>query len=182
MRSSSKTFVGLAGLGILVAAARAGVPIPEAAANVTDPVTNVDGGPTASATPTPTAAATAAPKPGTQPKPTTKPSSTKPGANATPTPTPAPTPPPATSAAVSKTSASINYEFGTIQIQVTKEAGNITAVSYLKQSYTRVPNGTMAYLVNASIQANGSNFTKVSRATVTTNAYKKALEDALAKF
>ncbi len=182
MRSSSKTFVGLAGLGILVAAARAGVPIPEAAANVTDPVTNVDGGPTASATTTPTAAATAAPKPGTQPKPTTKPSSTKPGANATPTPTPAPTPPPATSAAVSKTSASINYEFGTIQIQVTKEAGNITAVSYLKQSYTRVPNGTMAYLVNASIQANGSNFTKVSRATVTTNAYKKALEDALAKF
>jgi uncharacterized protein with FMN-binding domain len=158
------------------------VPIPEAAANVTDPVTNVDGGPTASATTTPTAAATAAPKPGTQPKPTTKPSSTKPGANATPTPTPAPTPPPATSAAVSKTSASINYEFGTIQIQVTKEAGNITAVSYLKQSYTRVPNGTMAYLVNASIQANGSNFTKVSRATVTTNAYKKALEDALAKF
>lgn len=182
MRSSSKTFVGLAGLGILVAAARAGVPIPDAAANVTDPITNVDGGPTASATPTPTATATAASKPGTKPKPTTKPSSTKPGATATPTPTPAPTPPPATSAAVSKTSASINYEFGTIQIKVTKEAGNITAVSYLKQSYTRVPNGTMEYLVNASIQANGSNFTKVSRATVTTNAYKKALEDALAKF
>jgi len=176
VRSSSKTFVGLAGLGILVAAARAGVPIPDAAANVTDPVTNVDGGPTAIATPTPTATATAAPKS------VTKPSSTKPGATATPTPTPAPTPPPASSAAVSKTSASINYEFGTIQIKVTKEAGNITAVSYLKQSYTRVPNGTMEYLVNASIQANGSNFTKVSRATVTTNAYKKALEDALAKF
>lgn len=176
MRSSSKTFVGLAGLGILVAAARAGVPIPDAAANVTEPVTNVDGGPTATATPTPTATATAAPKPGT------KPSSTKPSATATPTPKPTPTPPPATSAAVTKTSAAINYEFGTIQIQVTKEAGNITAVSYLKQSYTRVPNGTMAYLVNASIQANGSNFTKVSRATVTTNAYKQALEDALAKF
>lgn len=183
MRSSSKTFVGLAGLGILVAAARAGVPIPDAAANVTDPVSTVDGGPTATTTPTPTATATAAPKPGTKPKPTTKPSSTKPGATATPTPTPtpAPTPPPATSAAVTKTSSAINYEFGTIQIKVTKEAGNITAVSYLKQSYTRVPNGTMEYLVNASIQANGSNFTKVSRATVTTNAYKKALEDALAK-
>ena len=182
MRSSSKTFVGLAGLGILVAAARAGVPIPDAAANVTDPVSTVDGGPTATATPTPTATASAAPKPGTKPKPTTKPSSTKPSATATPTPKPTPTPPPATSAAVTKTSAAINYEFGTIQIQVTKEAGNITAVSYLKQSYTRVPNGTMAYLVNASIQANGSNFTKVSRATVTTNAYKQALEDALAKF
>ena len=186
MRSSSKTFVGLAGLGILVAAARAGVPIPDAAAIGTDPVTNVDGGPTATATPTPTATATAtaAPKPGTKSKPTTKPSSTKPGATTTPkpTPTPTPTPPPATSAAVSKTSAAINYEFGTIQVKVTKEGGNITAVSYLKQSYTRVPNGTMAYLVNASIQANGSNFTKVSSATVTTNAYKKALEDALAKF
>ena len=182
MRSSSKTFVGLAGLGILVAAARAGVPIPDAAANVTEPVTNVDGGPTATTTPTPTATASAAPKPGTKPKPTTKPSSTKPSATATPTPKPTPTPPPATSAAVTKTSAAINYEFGTIQIKVTKEAGNITAVSYLKQSYTRVPNGTMEYLVNASIQANGSNFTKVSRATVTTNAYKQALEDALAKF
>jgi len=166
----------------LVAAARAGVPIPDAAASVTEPVTNVDGGPTATATPTPTATATAAPKPGTKPKPTNKPSSTKPSATPTPTPKPTPTPPPATSAAVTKTSAAINYEFGTIQIQVTKEAGNITAVSYLKQSYTRVPNGTMAYLVNASIQANGSNFTKVSRATVTTNAYKQALEDALAKF
>jgi len=182
VRSSSKTFVGLAGLGILVAAARAGVPIPDAAANVTDPVSTEDGGPTATATPTPTATASAAPKPGTKPKPTTKPSSTKPSATDTPTPKPTPTPPPATSAAVTKTSAAINYEFGTIQIQVTKEAGNITAVSYLKQSYTRVPNGTMAYLVNASIQANGSNFTKVSRATVTTNAYKQALEDALAKF
>ena len=182
MRSASKTFVGLAGLGILVAAARAGVPIPDAAANVTEPVTNVDGGPTATTTPTPTATASAAPKPGTKPKPTTKPSSTKPSATATPTPKPTPTPPPASSAAVTKTSSAINYEFGTIQIKVTKEAGNITAVSYLKQSYTRVPNGTMEYLVNASIQANGSNFTKVSRATVTTNAYKKALEDALAKF
>jgi uncharacterized protein with FMN-binding domain len=182
VRSSSKTFVGLAGLGILVAAARAGVPIPDAAANVTDPVSTVDGGPTATATPTPTATASAAPKPGTKPKPTIKPSSTKPSATATPTPKPTPTPPPATSAAVTKTSSAINYEFGTIQIKVTKEAGNITAVSYLKQSYTRVPNGTMEYLVNASIQANGSNFTKVSRATVTTNAYKKALEDALEKF
>ena len=67
-------------------------------------------------------------------------------------------------------------------MKVTKDAGNITAVSYLKSSSTRLPKGTLTYLVNASIQANGSNFTKVSRATVTTDAYKKALEDALAKF
>lgn len=174
MRSSSKTFVGLAGLGILVAAARAGMPLPDPAAIATEPATNVDAGPTATATPTPTA--TAKPKPGTKPKPATKPA-------ATPTPKPTtPTTPPATGTAVSQTSAAIRYEYGTIQVKVTKDAGNITAVSYLKSSSTRLPKGTLAYLVNASIQANGSNFTKVSRATVTTDAYKKALEDALAKF
>lgn len=171
MRSSSKTFVGLAGLGILVAAARAGMPLPDPAAIATEPATNVDAGPTATATPTPTA--TAKPKPGTKPKPATKPTAT---------PTPKPTTPPATGTAVSQTSAAIRYEYGTIQVKVTKDAGNITAVSYLKSSSTRLPKGTLAYLVNASIQANGSNFTKVSRATVTTDAYKKALEDALAKF
>lgn len=173
MRSSSKTFVGLAGLGILVAAARAGMPLPDPAAIATEPTTSVDVGPTASPTPTATATATAKPKPGTKPKPATKPTAT---------PTPKPTTPPATGTAVSQTSAAIRYEYGTIQVKVTKDAGNITAVSYLKSSYTRLPTGTLTYLVNASIQANGSNFTKVSRATVTTDAYKKALEDALAKF
>ena len=180
MRSSSKTFVGLAGLGILVAAARAGMPLPDPSAIANEPATNVEVGPTATATPTPTptatATATAKPKPGTKPKPATKPA-------ATPTPKPTtPTTPPATGTAVSQTSAAIRYEFGTIQVKVTKDAGSITAVSYLKSSYTRLPKGTLTYLVNASIQANGSNFTKVSRATVTTDAYKNALEDALAKF
>lgn len=171
MRSSSKTFVGLAGLGILVAAARAGMPLPEPSAIANEPTA------TATPTATPSATATAAPKPGTTPTP--KPTK-KPAATATTKPTP--TPPPATGTAVSKTSAAINYEYGTIQVKVTKDAGNITAVSYLKSSSTRLPTGTLAYLVNASIQANGSNFTKVSRATITTDAYKRALEDALAKF
>jgi uncharacterized protein with FMN-binding domain len=151
------------------------MPLPDPAAIATEPTTNVDVGPTATATPTPTATATATakPKPGTKPKPATKPTAT---------PTPKPTTPPATGTAVSQTSAAIRYEYGTIQVKVTKDAGNITAVSYLKSSSTRLPKGTLAYLVNASIQANGSNFTKVSRATVTTDAYKRALEDALAKF
>ena len=70
----------------------------------------------------------------------------------------------------------------TIQVKVTKTGATITNVTYVQATYTRVPNGTMSYLVSASIQANGSNFTKVSRATVTTNAYKQALESALGKF
>lgn len=169
MRSATKTFVGLAGLGIMIAAAKAGMPLPDAAAVVTEN--------TSSNTATPTPTATATPKPTTttkpKPKPTTKPK---------PTATAKPTPPPVVAGAVSKTSAAINYEYGTIQVKVTKDAGNITDVTYLQSSYTRLPNGTLTYLVNASIQANGSNFTKVSRATVTTNAYKKALESALGKF
>jgi uncharacterized protein with FMN-binding domain len=147
------------------------MPLPEPSAIANEPTA------TATPTATPSATATAAPKPGTTPTP--KPTK-KPAATATTKPTP--TPPPATGTAVSKTSAAINYEYGTIQVKVTKDAGNITAVSYLKSSSTRLPTGTLAYLVNASIQANGSNFTKVSRATITTDAYKRALEDALAKF
>lgn len=178
MRSATKTFVGLAGLGIMVAAAKAGMPLPDNAAVVADPASNPGATASASptATPSPTATATAKPKPGA----TTKPVPAKPKPTATATPTPTSTPPP--SGAVSKTSAAINYEFGTIQVKVTKDGGNITDVTYIQATYTRVPSGTMSYLVNASIQANGSNFTKVSRATVTTNAYKQALESALGKF
>lgn len=184
MRTATKTFVGLAGIGIVVAAAKAGMPIPEANALVANNGSTETAAPTAEPSTTPTQTAT--PKPTATAKPiTTKPSATKPKptttATATPTPTPTPTPTQSTGA-VSKTSAAINYEFGTIQVKVTKTGSNITDVTYLQATYTRVPNGTMAYLVNASIQANGSNFTKVSRATVTTNAYKQALENALGKF
>ena len=180
MRSATKTFVGLAGLGIVIAAAKAGMPIPEANAQVANNGSAETAAPTATPTTTPTQTAT--PKPTATAKPiTTKPSTTKPKPTATATPTPTPTPTQSTGV-VSKTSAAINYEFGTIQVKVTKTGSNITDVTYLQATYTRVPNGTMAYLVNASIQANGSNFTKVSRATVTTNAYKQALENALGKF
>ena len=149
MRTATKTFVGLAGIGIILAAAKAGMPIAEASTVVTENASSN------SAAPTPTA---------------------------TPTPTPTPTPPPVTTTAVSKTGGVINYAFGVMQVKVTKTGTKITDVTYIQSSYTRVPGGTLNYLVNASILANGSNFTKVSRATYTTDAYKQALESALAKF
>ena len=169
MRSATKTFVGLAGLGIIIAAAKAGMPLPDAASVITENASSNS----ASPTPTPTATATATPT-------KTKPTKTKPKPTATATPTP--TPPPVTSAAVTKTGGAINYAFGTMQVKVTKTGTNITDVTYIQSSYTRVPGGTLTYLVDASILANGSNFSKVSRATYTTNAYKQALESALAKF
>lgn len=177
MRSATKTFVGLAGLGIIIAAAKAGMPLPDAASVVTENASSNSASPTP--TPTATATATPTPKPTSTTKPkTTKPTKTKPKPTATAT----PTPPPVTSAAVTKTGGAINYAFGTMQVKVTKTGTNITDVTYLQSSYTRVPGGTLTYLVDASILANGSNFNKVSRATYTTNAYKQALESALAKF
>jgi uncharacterized protein with FMN-binding domain len=179
VRSATKTFVGLAGLGIIIAAAKAGMPLPDAASVITENASSNSASP--SPTPTATATATPTPKPTATTKPTkTKPTKTKSKPTATATPTP--TPPPVTSAAVTKTGGAINYAFGTMQVKVTKTGTNITDVTYIQSSYTRVPGGTLTYLVDASILANGSNFSKVSRATYTTNAYKQALESALAKF
>ena len=157
MRSSTKTFVGLAGLGIVIAAARAGMPVPIALATEA-PVEPVQ------ATETP---AQTTPQPKETPK--------APLAKATPQPKAQP-------AANVRTGDAIKYKYGTIQVKVTKDGGSITKVSYVKSSYTRVPSGTMAYLLQASVQANGSNFTNVSRATFTVDAFKRSLDSALGKF
>ncbi len=150
MRSSTKTFVSLAGLGIVIAAARAGMPVPialatEAPAEPTQ-ATDTSG----QTTPRPQESA-----PKTQPK---------------------------ASAATVQTGAAIKYRFGTIQVKVTKSGGKISKVSCVKSSYTRVPQGTMTYLLQASVQANGSKFANVTRATYTVDAFKKSLDSALGKF
>jgi uncharacterized protein with FMN-binding domain len=100
-------------------------------------------------------------------------------AKAAPKPEPKTTPAPAANV---RSGDAIKYKFGTIQVKVTKDGGNITKVTYLKSTYTRVPPGTMEYLLQASVQANGSNFTNVSRATFTVDAFKKSLDSALGKF
>ncbi len=157
MRSSTKTFVGLAGLGIVIAAARAGMPVPIALAT--------------EAPAEPTQATDTSGQ--TTPQPTAKPQT--PAPKATPQAKPQP-------AANVRTGNAIKYKYGTIQVKVTKDGGGISKVSYVKSSYTRVPSGTMAYLLQASVQANGSNFTNVTRATFTVDAFKKSLDSALGKF
>ncbi len=173
MRSATKTFVGLAGIGVLVATAKLGMPLPVAANTVTAAGTET-------AAPEATATATPTPKPtsgGTKPatKPATKPSS------GTTTPKPTPTPAPATSA-VTKSGAAISYKYGVVQVKVTKDGGNITAITYLKKSATDGRSAVFPDLVAAAKAANGSNISNISRATFTTNAFKKALDSALAKF
>ena len=121
---------------------------------------------TATATPTPTAAKTAA------------------AATPTATPTPTPTKTASTVAtSVAKTGSAINYKYGTIQLEVVKSGSKITSINLIQAStkgreWASVP----SMLVTAAISAQGSGFGNISGATFSTQAFKSALESALAKF
>lgn len=120
---------------------------------------------TATATPTPTATKTAA-------------------AAATPTATPTPTKTTSTVAtSVAKTGSAINYKYGTIQLEVVKSGSKITSINLIQVStkgreWASVP----SMLVTTAIAAQGSGFGNISGATFSTQAFKSALESALAKF
>jgi uncharacterized protein with FMN-binding domain len=85
-------------------------------------------------------------------------------------------------AAISKTGDAIESGFGPVQVKVTKVSGKITDITYVQSVATHGRAAAFPYLVNYAIQANGSNFGNLSGATFTTNAFKQALESALAKF
>ena len=70
-----------------------------------------------------------------------------------------------------------------MQISVTKAGSKITDVTIISGGteggeWASVP----SILAQAAIDAQGSNFGNISRATHTTDAFKQALESALAKF
>jgi uncharacterized protein with FMN-binding domain len=70
-----------------------------------------------------------------------------------------------------------------MQISVTKAGSKITDVTIISGGteggeWAVVPD----MLAQAAIDAQGSNFGNISRATHTTDAFKQALESALAKF
>lgn len=106
-------------------------------------------------------------------------------ATATPTPTAtktsAPTPTPAASG-TTQTSGLVQYRYGMIQLSVTKSNGKITDVGLLTATATAGRDQAFSYLVDYAIQSNGSGFGNLSQATFTTVAFKKALDQALAKF
>ena len=77
----------------------------------------------------------------------------------------------------------INYKFGAMQLEVVKAGSKISSVNLIQadtrgSDWAAVP----AMLADAAVAANGSNFGNVSGATFTTQAFKSALESALAKF
>jgi uncharacterized protein with FMN-binding domain len=76
----------------------------------------------------------------------------------------------------------VQYWFGVMQISVTKTGSKITAVTPIQASYTRLRGWSIQNLVDAAISAQGSNFGNMTGATYTTEAFKSALDSALAKF
>ena len=90
---------------------------------------------------------------------------------------------PQPTAPVAKTIVSdrIPYKYGEIQLQLTTSGGQITDISVLvgDMSYGR----DVAYqtLVAATISTQGINYGNVSGATFTTEAFKQAVQNALAK-
>ena len=87
-----------------------------------------------------------------------------------------------TAVEVTKTGSSIRYRFGTVQVSVTKTDGKITSVNLLQAGATGGRGQAFDFLVQYTLDAQGSSFGNISGATYTTDAYKQSLEAALAQF
>ena len=70
------------------------------------------------------------------------------------------------------TGIAIPYQFGTVQLSVTKANGKITAVGMVQASATNGRQQAFNYLVQAAIQAQGTSFGNISGATYTTDVFK----------
>jgi uncharacterized protein with FMN-binding domain len=78
------------------------------------------------------------------------------------------------------TGAAINYRYGTIQVEAISKSGKLTAVNLLQAGATGGRDAAFGVLVSAAISANGSSFGNASGATYTTQAFKQALDSAIA--
>jgi hypothetical protein len=75
----------------------------------------------------------------------------------------------------------VNYQFGTVQLEVVRKGGKISALNLLKSGATNGRQGAFSPLVQAAIQAQGTNFSNISGATYTVSAFKQALASAISK-
>ena len=124
--------------------------------------------PTASTTPNPTESSS-----------TPTPTST-PGSSAKPT--PAKTVAPVKPKAVTVSSDPITYKYGVVQVEITKLGQEITDVQMLQGDATNGRAQAYTILMDATLKTQGLNFGNVSGATFTTDAFKKAVTNALKKF
>lgn len=87
------------------------------------------------------------------------------------------------SSSATHTGSAIGYRYGTIQLEVVKTGSKITAINLIQAStkgreWAAVP----STLVSAALAANGTGFSNVGGATFTSEAFRSALESALAQF
>lgn len=101
------------------------------------------------------------------------------GNQAKPTSAPAPT----KTAPVVKTvdSDPINYKYGVVQIELTTTDNKITKIVLLQGDASYGRDAAYTALIDATIQVQGTNYGNVSGATFTTEAFKKAVENAISK-
>jgi uncharacterized protein with FMN-binding domain len=75
----------------------------------------------------------------------------------------------------------VNYQYGTVQVEVVRKAGKISAVNMIQAGATAGRDQAFSTLVQAAISSQGSNFGNLSGATFTTQAFKQALDSAISK-
>ena len=76
---------------------------------------------------------------------------------------------------------SIDYRYGTVQIEVTATGGKIDSIKELKATASSGYQSVFPILNKAALAAQGTNFGNVSGATFASDAYKQALSNALSK-
>lgn len=80
------------------------------------------------------------------------------------------------------TSTVVKYKYGVMELGVTVTDGNIAAIDLIQASTTgRGYDKAPPVLVDAAIKTQGSNFGNLTGATFATQAFKKALENALSQ-
>lgn len=126
----------------------------------------------------PTQSTTASAKPNQTAKPTQSSSEPTPVETVTQEPEPEPVAPPAAKTVVSD---SIQYKYGVVKISLTATGSDITNVTLLEGDTSYGRDVAYVALAAATVQTDGINYGNVSGATFTTEAFKKAVTNALSK-
>ena len=88
---------------------------------------------------------------------------------------------PAPTGPVTATGDVVRYQYGTVQLSVTRDNGKLTAVDLVQAGATAGREQAFTYLQQYAIDSNGSSFGNLSGATYTTEAFKQALDSAISK-
>jgi uncharacterized protein with FMN-binding domain len=99
----------------------------------------------------------------------------------TPAPSSSATTPAATKKDMTTTGDPVPYQFGTIQLSVTRKSGKITDIGLVQAQASGGRDQVFPALVQAGLSSQGSGFGNYSGATYTTQAFKQALDSAISK-